>query len=466
MALTYTPPTPNQVFAMDASGKGHININFTETSTGTVSLILTNLATNAVIPVTLTKSGNNYSAALILPKGKYKYSFADTLVVNNSPTEYVFSVGLVFVIVGHSLAGTGVGNATDHRVLVYENYTAAVDADWKNLAKYTGGTYQFPDVLTTAKIAAGTTAYDTQIGPWARMAQLIAVRDDVPVAIINTNMGGSSMKMWADEAAYRPFEHGFAGGGFNLYNSGLPYFHFENVLKTFGKTNGVTAVLVQHGENDDAVDIELLASYYKTVIDNSRIHSGLTKLPFVIAKSAWLTDSPSQISNKLATIDRVVSCNDYAYVGVDTHSIPQSLRGQPNNAGDGHWNIAGSVEVGRLWAEKLSSAFLTTLANSVSTMPMICNPVVLPVATASSTIPVITANVPVAPTISEKVKSLNWSGFAIITVSVGVLFLLLKTVFKFKFLKTIANVILGISALAIGLGFLIINYFKNQKTMT
>jgi hypothetical protein len=450
---------------MDTNGLGRIVINFAETSTGTVGLILKNLTTNVTIPVILTKNVNNYSVSLSLPKGRYEYYFTDSLVVNNNPIKYHFSVGYVFVIVGHSLAsGNGTQHATDDRVYIFDGYQAKIDSDWKNTAKYTGGTYKNPDDIYAAALASNQPdLYDShQVGPWSRMAQLIAQRDDVTVAIINTAMGGSSVEMWADEAAQRPFKHGFASTvsgveDYNLYNSGIPYFHFENVLKTFGKKTGVTAVLVQHGENDMLKSPATLGAFYKTFIDTARTALGDARLPFVIAKSAWLVNSAPHftqdvINNTLASVDEALRITDFTHVGVDTHLLPQTLRGQPNNAGDGHWNPAGSIEVGRMWAERLTANFLLTINNGVSTLVKL--PEVEPVVTQ-----------PVEPgnsqsTLLNAFAKLNWTAATIISLLIGGTIFALR---YFKIFRKITNIIIVIGSLIAGVIFLSINYFVNQK---
>lgn len=466
MALTYNTPPANEVYAMDSDGKGHIEIKFTETSTGTVSIVLKNTVTQEVIPVTLTKNVNEYTANLTLPKGWYEYHFVDSLVTNNTPTKYNFEVGYVFVIVGHSLASqNGEQHTSDARVRIYDNYQARVDADWKTVAKYSGGSYRKATDIYAAAVAGNVpNLYDAyQVGPWAKMAELIAIRDNAPVAIINTAMGGSSMKMWADEAAQRPFVHGFgvtvAGvEDYNLYNSGIPYFHFENVLKTFGKRTGVSAVLVQHGENDDASDTiktNELIGYYKTVIETARNNSALFRLPFVIAKSAWLTESNIAINNKLSTIDAVVSTVDFTHFGIDTHSLPQTLRGQPNNAGDGHWNPAGSIEVGRMWAERLTANFLLTINNGVSTLPV--------KAPDGETITKPGVEVDAGNSESSLLAQfgkLNWTAAAIITFLIGGIIFGLR---YFKLFRKITNAFIVIGSLIAGVIYLGINYFVNQK---
>ena len=451
MALTFVTPPPREVYGVDfLTNKGKVKFEFTETSTGSVGIALENKADSTVIPVTLVKTGNNYTAEVLLPIGKYEYYFTDSMFTNATPTKYQFSVGYVFVIVGHSLASSnGVQHATDDRVFIYNNYQAIVDSDWKTVAKYKGGAYRNPDDIYAAAVAANATdLYDTyQVGPWSYMAQLIAQRDNVDVAIINTAMGGSSLEMWADEAAQRPFKHGFSStvqgvDDYNLYNSGIPYSHFENVMKVIGNRTGVTAVLIQHGENDMGKDSKMLGLFYKTFIDKMRLVSGLAGVPIVIAKSAWLLNSTfsatqSAIDSTLASVDEAVATINYSHVGPDTHLIPQSLRGQPNSPSDGHWNPEGSKEVGRLWSEKLTKEFLKKINNGISTIKPVTDTGVTPVVTD----PTITTNNPTTGnTTNGFFKNFDLVLFGIVTVlGIGVM-LLLKSLKVFAKIGIVAMV--------------------------
>lgn len=467
MALTYIVPPANEVYAMDLQGNGHINIDFVETSTGTVGMILIDKKSNANISVTLSKVGTAYNANLVLPKGEYKYAFTDSLVTNGTPTYYHFEVGYVFVIVGHSLASSnGEQLATDDRVRIYTDYQARVQSIWKDITKYSSGSYRNPDDIYNAAVSANDIAlYDHyQVGPWSRMAQLMAVRDDVNVAIINTAMGGSSAEMWADEAMERPFKHSFGSTvsgveDFNLYNSGIPFFHLLNVLKTIGKRTGVTAVIIQHGENDMGKSPSRLGRFYQEIINKAREGSGMTKLPFVLAKSAWLLNSfegatQANIDNTLAAVDEAIKTTDFTFFGIDTHLIPQSLRGQPNNAGDGHWNPDGSKEVGRLWAEKLTPAFLTQINTGVSTLT-----VTLPGAT---TISPGNSQVP-AVTVASALSKLNWVASGIIVAVLAGLLFLLKMFTKIPLFRKLSNIVLIVLSIGLGGIYLGINYFTNKK---
>lgn len=467
MAVTYLAPPENEVYGVDLiSKKGKVKIQFANPSTGTVGMYLYDDTAKAEVPVTLAKDGNNYTADLLLPIGNYEYYFTDSAVVNVvTPVPYKFSVGYVFVIASHSLGSSnGEKNTTDDRVFIYNNYQALLDADWKTSAKYTGGSYRNPDDIYASTVATNATAaelYDKhEIGPWSWMAHLIAERDSVNVAIINCSMGGSSVEMWADEAAGRPFLHGFASTvpnvpDYNLYNSGIPYFHFENVLKTFGNRTGITAVLVQHGENDMQKPRLTLANHYKTFIEKARSVSGLAKLPVVIAKSAWLVNSTpettqSVVDETLAAVDETLKIVNYAHVGPDLHLIPQTMRGQPNKPTDGHWNVEGSKEAGRLWAEKLTLQFLEVINNGVSTLPIIPPVTPEPLVTPGNTTPTTNTN-----------NAINYVSIGLVAVGAIVLLFLLK------FLKVFANlswkIILGIGVV-VGLVFYGISYFFTKKT--
>lgn len=467
MAFTYVAPPDNLIYDL----RSKITIEFTDTTEGTVSIVLSDLGDkNKTFEVPLEKNGNNYKAVLSLPKGRYEYYFTNSSVTNvTTPSNYRFRVGYVFVIVGHSLASdNGEKWCADNRVAIVDGYQAKVDSDWKNEAKYVGQSYVTPSSIWATKSALPVAdQYPYTIGPWSRMAELIATRDDIDVAIVNTAMGGSSVQMWADEAVARPFLHGFASPDpnvptYNLYNSGIPYFHFQNVLKHIVKNTGVTAVLVQHGENDMLKDPLVVGTFYKELIEKARNDSGMTGLPFVIAKSAWLEGSQPQITavevNKtLASVDEALRITNFTYLGPDTHAFPQSLRGQPNKADDGHWNPDGSKEAGRLWSEVLTSAFIETINNGISTLKHHTNdPVDLG---NSGRIVEPPAPQPVSFGLSNYVTA--------VTVALGAfLFFSFLKLFKLLGLKKVATITIGFFAILIGGVYLAYDYFFKSKTQT
>jgi Carbohydrate esterase, sialic acid-specific acetylesterase len=462
--IVSTPNTPpaNEVYAMDYEGKGHINIAYTSPNAGVVKVVLVNLKTPTVqIPVELTKSGNDYSAQLHLPKGEYEYYFTDTSVTNITQTKYNFSVGLVFVIAGHSLGSSnGEKWGTSNKVRLVEGYEAltANPPAWRDETKYKGQTYFTAKEIYTQKLALpNANDYDLGIGAWTTMAEKIALRDDVTVAIINCAMGGSSVEMWADEAMSRPFVHGFGSPDpnnptTNLYNSGIPYFHFENVLKHIGKRTGVTAVLVQHGENDMQKPKAKLAGFYKEFIEKARTASGLTKVPFVLAKSAWLlggNTTQAAIDETLASVDEAIKITPQTFVGIDTHLLAQSFRGQPNNPNDGHWNQEGSKEVGKMWADKLTPAFLQEI-NLASKSPV------------APTTPVSPLPIEIVAQTVEKVQYDNVLGIAI-ALGTMVLMFFIREKKKTGFFRKLSLLGIGVIGLGTAIFYHVINYFKNKK---
>lgn len=471
MALTYSPPPQNEVFAADLKtgfSQREIKINFTETSTGTVGITMKNSVSNDLINFSLTKSGNNYAGSMALPIGSYEYFFTDSLIPNANPTKYRFSVGYVFVVVSHSFGeANGEQHCTDNRVFIYNDYQARIDADWKNLAKYTGGSYRNPSAIYAAAVAANDpNIYDKhQVGPWSRLGQLLAVRDNMTVAIINCAMGGSSVEMYADEAAGRPFKHGFAVSvqgvpDYNLYNSGFPYFHFENVMKTIAKRNGITAILVQHGENDMQKNPVTLGFLYKTFLDAARNRAEMYGVPVVLSKSSWLLNSQPWVTNQvinenLASIDEALKVTEYSYLGPDLHLIPQSMRGQPNKPTDGHWNPDGAKEAARLWAEHLTKSFLIKIGSGESTLPKS-----LPIISTQNSTNTMTQNLannasPKSNRISDVIIGI------LIVIGVFVVFSLLKF---FKIFTKFANKTIVAIAVGIGVVFYAISLlFKTKK---
>lgn len=377
--ITHTPPPQHTVYNSNGQGISQFAVNFKATGKNP-KFVLINTKTEVVIPVVLPDNTTDFVVKLDLPKGEYKYTISeDETVVAGSganlqpptPLEVFFSVGKVVVIMGHSMAANnGERWVTDTRVRIVEDYEAKLQGKWRDETKYIGQRYRTcPEIWEENKNT--TRAKEYEIGIWAILAQRIVEQENCNVAIVNTSMGGSSVKMWADEAMNRPFNHGFGATvqgveDQNLYNSGIPYFHLENVLKHIVNTTGVSCVLVQHGENDMSTDSKTLAKYYQEVIETARKASNLPELPFVLAKSAWLLNldkghTQSMIDNVLGAIDVVLKDVPNTYLGPVTNLTPMSLR-QLNSVDDEHWNSEGGKEVARLWSLVLTKAFFDSLA--------------------------------------------------------------------------------------------------------
>lgn len=397
--LTYAQPPQNIVYNADEAGLGHLTIKFTATGKN-VKFDLLNTKTNVKIPVTLPTEKTEFVVKLDLPKGEYKYTIskeADPLISNFQSPDIVtsFSVGKVIAIVGHSLAtSNGEKWVTDTRVRIVEDYEAKIEGKWRDETKYKGQRYRTcPEIWADGQLLPAGERVGMETGIWAIVAQKIAEQEDCTVAIINTAMGGSSVKMWADEAMNRPFNHGFGAtvsgvDDQNLYNSGIPYFHLENVLKYIVNTTGISAVFVQHGENDMSTDSVTLAKYYREVITTARTASKMPNLPFVLAKSAWLLneskgDTQAKINAVLGSVDIVLKDVPNTFLGPDTHLIAQSFRGL-NGGDDGHFNADGGKEVARLWTAVLTKAFIQSLEKAQSSGTLVDLVVKNPIITANN----------------------------------------------------------------------------------
>ena len=184
----------------------------------------------------------------------------------------------------------------------------------------------------------------------------------------------------------RPFNHGFGAKvpgveDQNLYNSGIPYFHLQNVLKHIVSSTGVSAVLVLHGENDMNTDSVTLAKYYQEVIETARKASNMPELPFVLAKSAWLLNlekghTQEKINKVLGAVDLVLKDVPNTYSGPVTNLLNMTFR-----VPDEHWNSDGGKEVARLWSLILTKAFLEGLNKK----PIVAEKIVRnPIVTASN----------------------------------------------------------------------------------
>lgn len=389
--ITFNQPPQNTVYNSNYAGIGKFAVEFTATGKN-VKFVLVNTKTNLSIPVNLPTNGTDFVVKLDLPKGEYKYTITEdpdpylSNVQAPLPIEVLFSVGKVFVVVGHSMANNnGEKWVTDTRVKIVEDYEAKIEGKWREETKYKGQRYRnCQEIWNDKKNTPSASEYEK--GIWAILAQKIAEQEDCNVAIINTAMGGSSVKMWADEAMNRPFNHGFGAKvpgveDQNLYNSGIPYFHLQNVLKHIVSSTGVSAVLVLHGENDMNTDSVTLAKYYQEVIETARKASNMPELPFVLAKSAWLLNlerghTQEKINKVLGAVDLVLKDVPNTYLGPVTNLLNMTFR-----VPDEHWNSDGGKEVARLWSLILTKAFLEGLNKK----PIVAEKIVRnPIVTASN----------------------------------------------------------------------------------
>ena len=369
--INFMLPPQHTVYDSNHAGIGKFAVKFTATGKN-VKFVLMNTRTNINIPVELPSNTTDFVVKLDLPKGEYKYTITedpDPLVSNfqtPQPIEIFFSVGKVFVIMSHSMGNcNGEKWVTDPRVKIVEDYDAKKEGKWRDETKYKNQRYRTcPEIWNDYKNTPLASEYEK--GIWAILAQKIAEQEDCNVAVINTAMGGSSVKMWADEAMNRPFDHGFGStvpgvADQNLYNSGIPYFHLENVLKHIVSNTGVSAVLVLHGENDMDTDSVTLAKYYQEVIETARKASNMPELPFVLGKSAWLLNldkghTQEKINQVLGAVDLVLKNVPNTHLGPVTNLLDMTFR-----VPDEHWNADGGKEVARLWSLILTKGFLDGL---------------------------------------------------------------------------------------------------------
>ncbi|MCW5559968.1 MAG: hypothetical protein KIT22_19290, partial [Verrucomicrobiae bacterium] len=156
-------------------------------------------------------------------------------------------VGEVFIVVGHSVAQGGETNltgATDDRV----NTIAwpPDSAEQRREYERTADPRLLPPLLGTH--------YTNDISPvpfgngpyfWARFAEHVAQRQDVPVLLLNAAFGGTSLDHWARSTRGEPFEHSFVRSGIRM-----PYINLHHALRQYATHTGVRALLADQGQND------------------------------------------------------------------------------------------------------------------------------------------------------------------------------------------------------------------------
>jgi hypothetical protein len=141
--------------------------------------------------------------------------------------------------------------------------------------------------------------------------------DGMPVAFFNTCAGGSSVKNWSDGASNSSTNGYLSGtqwcGNYTIpgesapraapYHQGQPYLTLKNSLNWYAQLFGVRAVLWHQGEADSQAgypgnasltrNSSTYTSLLNTVISQSRTHSGISNLPWMIAKVSHFSDNTS-----------------------------------------------------------------------------------------------------------------------------------------------------------------------------
>lgn len=248
-------------------------------------------------------------------------------------------VGEVFVAAGHSFCsnfqGDRPGKAQEDRV--------ATCIDWTDAPPAHLAFRHADDPLRPADAKRAS--------PWTAVGDVLVRQLHVPILIISTGIGGTTVERWA-RVAETP------GSGDSSYVA------CRATLQRWTPYTGLRALVWLGNENDlnQGPSAELFADNFKRLIARSRIDSGFANLPWVIAFDAYDPGilekiGPVEMQRRKENLDRgaqhVLETVPFTYDGPQTDDLGPEFR---RSDGD-HFNEAGVRELGIRFARQITRAF-------------------------------------------------------------------------------------------------------------
>ena len=248
-------------------------------------------------------------------------------------------VGEVFVAAGHSFCsnfqGVRPGRAEEDRV--------ATCIDWTNTPPATLAFRHADDPLRPADAHRAS--------PWTAVGDVLVRQLHVPVLIISTGIGGTTVERWRKVA-----EDPALGDS--------SYVACRATLQRWTPYTGLRAIVWFGNENDlnQGPTAEVFYDNFKRLIARSRMDSGYPTLPWVIGFDAFDPGilekiGPTEMQRRKERIDRgaqrVLETVPFTYDGPQTDDLGPEFR---RVDGD-HFNEAGVQQLGVRFARKIIQAF-------------------------------------------------------------------------------------------------------------
>ncbi len=251
-------------------------------------------------------------------------------------------VGEVFVAAGHSFCsnfqGIRPGRSEEDRV--------ATCIDWTNTPPARLAFRHADDPLRPADAHRAS--------PWTAVGDVLVRQLHVPVLIISTGIGGTTVERWRKVAE-------------DPKNGDSSYVACRATLQHWTPYTGLRAIVWFGNENDlnQGPSAEVFYDNFKRLIARSRIDSGYPNLPWVIGFDAFDPGilekiGPTEMQRRKERIDRgaqhVLETVPFTYDGPQTDDLGPEYR---RVDGD-HFNEAGVQQLGIRFARKIQQAFFPT----------------------------------------------------------------------------------------------------------
>jgi regulation of enolase protein 1 (concanavalin A-like superfamily) len=254
-------------------------------------------------------------------------------------------VGEVFVVVGHSVAHTGVDNiagASDDRVNTIPLLGGAMQDNYTN----TGDPQYLPRAFGQYGSGVSPAPFGGNNYFWARFAEILAQRRIVPVIVYNAAFGGTSLEHWAKSSQGILFEHGFVNSSIRM-----PYINLYNALKTLVQSTGVRAILADQGANDwPNPDEDQVLGYYQRFVDQARADLGHGALAVVVNRA-----TPFMTVSLIRRVQERMIATSNCFAGPDYDTLA------PEDRYDGtHLSLAGQSKAAQMWSDALTDGFFAS----------------------------------------------------------------------------------------------------------